>query len=1111
MRKPLTLAEEDMSKSHPDNDAYLDRVDSFEDFKNELFRILSETNKRLTQLMWWRKKEKTRRRKERQEEKRMNEEQAIYDRGKIQAVLEENRLKAEEEVTVRKQQRAEQAAEKARAQLKQDQEEAEQRRLVLLQKEEALEKVRLEIAQLQADTAQQRPIQPTGVGPNTATTTKLPKLKMTPFEGNSLEWQSFRDRFESQVHLQPGLRNVDKFNYLSEFLTGKAAKTIAGIQCTNDNYDEAWNLLCDTYGQKGVVLKAHHRALRDLGVAKNHTDSLRTTFNEMERHLRSLAALGEPIDNNSTLFSFLIDKVPPEIVMSLEQQARLEKKDFDMKYFRTGLQKLIEEREFAYGVGLDRKDSAKAENGDKNAKGSQSENKRTFGGKRPGQFGLSTRAGGSTGQSKTAKCVFCEGPHWGDLCQNFPTFEARRKRLQDMRKCFVCLGTGHIAAKCEKSPFCRNCKQNARHYRSLCRALFEKTGPPGRSANLLHKKEVPETIAEEKESQPTTTQMVLDLSCHSAGFPASGLQDKIKVSYYKTVVTDVINPDSGTFTKIRLLFDSGSGNSYITEECAKRLQLRTLRKEVLNVYTFSAKNSVSKTTRRVRILLRPPFGTEHILELNTVDCITSHKGKLDFPTLPPYIDKSKLADSGEDLGPNATIDIMIGCEHIGLFKTGEHLQVSDSLWLEGSTFGYLLYGSYLAQGGPSDVEVRATLAMFSHVEIEKEPSTPLSVKNDDFVPDLQTFTSLETLGIRDDPQISAEDEAIAHFNKNISFNQETGRYKVRWPWKRDPKELPENFELAKGRLRSLLNKLGKAKEKFQQYDAVFREQLESGVIEKVPAEEIVTENQVHYLCHHGVYTEGKSTKLRVVYDGSAKTKASNLSLNEAMFKGPLLLKDLTGILLRSRLRPILIVSDLAKAFLQMELYNEDKDVVRFLWVRDPNKPLTGKNLIIFRFNRVLFGIICSPMLLNATLIFHLGLEESDIADIFERDIYSDNPVISVETVEDGLIIYMEGKRIFLKGGWNLRQWDSNSDEFLSHLPEEDLVTGGTKSVLGLGWHREEDNYYVVDRFANRDIAAKTKRQVLRLLSMVFDPFGATVPCLVPHKLFMQNLWQKEDL
>ena len=82
------------------------------------------------------------------------------------------------------------------------------------------------------------------------------------------------------------------------------------------------------------------------------------------------------------------------------------------------------------------------------------------------------------------------------------------------------------------------------------------------------------------------------------------------------------------------------------------------------------------------------------------------------------------------------------------------------------------------------------------------------------------------------------------------------------------------------------------------YSAVIEEQVGRGIIEKVSNK--VEQGEVkHYIPHHAVITPTKNTtKVRVVYDASAKTRQHNKSLNECLYQGRVMLPDLCGLLLR---------------------------------------------------------------------------------------------------------------------------------------------------------------------------------------------------------------------
>ena len=52
-----------------------------------------------------------------------------------------------------------------------------------------------------------------------------------------------------------------------------------------------------------------------------------------------------------------------------------------------------------------------------------------------------------------------------------------------------------------------------------------------------------------------------------------------------------------------------------------------------------------------------------------------------------------------------------------------------------------------------------------------------------------------------------DDQALHNFNKTVRFVD--GRYLVRWPWKEPNPDLPDNYQLAVGRLKSTVQRLRK--------------------------------------------------------------------------------------------------------------------------------------------------------------------------------------------------------------------------------------------------------------------------------------------------------------
>lgn len=154
-----------------------------------------------------------------------------------------------------------------------------------------------------------------------------------------------------------------------------------------------------------------------------------------------------------------------------------------------------------------------------------------------------------------------------------------------------------------------------------------------------------------------------------------------------------------------------------------------------------------------------------------------------------------------------------------------------------------------------------------------------------------------------------------------------------WPWKDENPDLPENRELAFGRLKSLISKMKNNSELVKQYASIIQDQQTLGIIERIKSEP--NDAVKHYVPHHAVVNPLKTTtKVRVVYDASAKAKGDVPSLNECLYRAPVLLQDLIEILLRFRLNKVALVADIEKAFLQIGLNRNAKDVTRFFWLKD---------------------------------------------------------------------------------------------------------------------------------------------------------------------------------
>ena len=201
-----------------------------------------------------------------------------------------------------------------------------------------------------------------------------------------------------------------------------------------------------------------------------------------------------------------------------------------------------------------------------------------------------------------------------------------------------------------------------------------------------------------------------------------------------------------------------------------------------------------------------------------------------------------------------TIKMLIGSDYYWDIIDSQKIKISNGLYLISSKLGYILTGRIQTVGTTKNI-----------------------ITNLNITENYQDFWNLDTIGIKDNPTVKDDDLALDQFNKTIKLVNK--RYEVNWPWKDEKPNLPDNFFLALGRLKSLLRKLSTNPEFMVKYNDIIQDQFNKGIIEKVTT--IKSQNKIHYIPHQAVITPLKSTtKIRIVYDASAKTKKDNPSLND---------------------------------------------------------------------------------------------------------------------------------------------------------------------------------------------------------------------------------------
>ena len=155
---------------------------------------------------------------------------------------------------------------------------------------------------------------------------KLPKFEIKRFSGDSLEWETFKETFETAIEHNKNLKKIEKFTYLRGYLEGTALQAIDGFQLTNDNYSNAWNLLKERYGNPQLITSCHINSLIELeAVSRSNVKDLRDLFDKIKISVRALKTTGIHEDQVRLLLIPAVLKKLPNVIR-LQISRRLGKK-----------------------------------------------------------------------------------------------------------------------------------------------------------------------------------------------------------------------------------------------------------------------------------------------------------------------------------------------------------------------------------------------------------------------------------------------------------------------------------------------------------------------------------------------------------------------------------------------------------------------------------------------------------------------------------------------------------------------------------------------------------------------------------------------------------------
>jgi len=282
----------------------------------------------------------------------------------------------------------------------------------------------------------------------THTNIQLPRISLPKFSGNSLEWETFRNTFESLVVDNDVLSNTQKFHYLKSSFSGDAALLIANL--SDANYESAWKTLTDKYDDKQALIHAHIHSFLSLPSMKSENIAdLKKLRETLAASIAALTSLTRPVDKWDDIIIYLVSqKFSPRtrnewnLKRSASSPTLPTYKDF-YEFLTLRIRGLTDLSESCHNST--------------NSRGNKSKS--------------------SINNVIVLKCIHYAGNHNLNKCDEFlsKTVAQRSAIVKQNKLCFNCMRSGHFTPKCKLKGRCTHC---GRAHHSLLHAASETQQDP---------------------------------------------------------------------------------------------------------------------------------------------------------------------------------------------------------------------------------------------------------------------------------------------------------------------------------------------------------------------------------------------------------------------------------------------------------------------------------------------------------------------------------------------------------------------------------------------------------------------------------------------------------
>ena len=411
------------------------------------------------------------------------------------------------------------------------------------------------------------------------------------FKGEITKFKSFWDSFDSAVNKNADLSSVDKFNYLHALLEGQTARAIQGLTLSETNYQAAVDILQERSGKTQQIISAHMDELLKVPTSTwDKPGQLRIIYDKIKINVRGLESLGVTAEQyGSFLIPVIMSRLPAEVRLHV---ARVSTKDvWEINELLKVIQAEVEAREMSDTMKIQEREGTET----------------TFTPKRGFSPGTANSLFAGSGDGSGIRCAFCNGKHYSET-KFRKEIQTRKNILIRDKRCFWCLSVRHRANQCPRKKKCRVCDRTD-HHQSVCEMSSNQSRSETPAAPTNAKtKEDREPSASKKPPQNITT--------------TSTARSKVQV-LLQTAKTCAYVENGTTLLPVRVLLDSGSQRSYITNHLKRKLGMIPIKTETLNLNTLGNDKFSKKDCDLIKLRLQGKHGEDVNISALSFEAICS--------------------------------------------------------------------------------------------------------------------------------------------------------------------------------------------------------------------------------------------------------------------------------------------------------------------------------------------------------------------------------------------------------------------------------------------------------------------------------------------------------